>query len=195
MKSLTSNPLNQFKIWYEDAMQSTSPQPDAMVLATATRNGYPSARIVLFKGMNPRGLRFFTNYLSRKGKELSRNPRAALVFYWPELGRQVRIEGKVKPLSPLESDEYWKSRPKESRIGALASKQSAMIKDRQSIEKQILKLEKKYPGSEVPRPDHWGGYVLIPQYFEFWILGDHRIHDRFSYQLKSGKWKQNRLAP
>ena len=189
------HPISQFLNWYETAEKADIRQPEAMTLATATRNGTPSARIVLYKGLNQKGFKFFTNYQSRKSRELTANPKAALVFYWPSLNRQIRIEGKVQKLTRFESDEYWMSRPRESRIGAIASKQSSVIRNRDVLEKKIAELSVKYSEKDIPRPKNWGGYCLIPNRFEFWLLGDYRLHDRFLYQKRGKKWAFYRLAP
>jgi pyridoxamine 5'-phosphate oxidase len=145
--------------------------------------------------MNPKGIRFFTNFKSRKGKELLSNPRAAVVFYWPALDRQVRIEGKVELLSPEESDEYWKTRPRDSRIGSAASPQSSVVPDVEVLEEKVNELSLKYEGKDVPRPAHWGGFCLVPNRFEFWVSGLNRLHDRFCYIKKQKIWTQVRLAP
>ncbi len=189
------DPFRFFKKWYQDAEQAKVKNPEAMTLSTSTLQGRPSARIVLYKGMNTQGLCFYTHYRSRKGRELLTNPRAALVFYWSALDRQIRIEGKVSPLPEEESDRYWQSRPRESRLGALASHQSAEIPSRRYLELKIQKLTQKYRGQDIPRPAHWGGFCLIPQRFEFWQSGDFRVHDRFCYQRIGQKWKQVRLSP
>jgi pyridoxamine-phosphate oxidase len=212
---LNKNPLLQFQSWYQDAVETGMKYPDAMTLATSSPQGHPSARIVLYKGMNAEGLTFFTNYKSRKGKELLANPRAAVLFYWPQLNRQVRIEGCIQILSPSESDEYWQTRPRDSQISAMASPQSSKITGREILIKKINELNKKYrtlsPSTsksamsamstpnkaclEIPRPKHWGGYCLLPDHFEFWIEGKFRLHDRFQYLKKKGKWQSSRLAP
>lgn len=195
LKTLDPNPSNELLKWYQDAIHAQIKNPDAMTLATATVDGTPSARIVLFKGLNTQGIRFFTNYQSRKGHELQTNPQAALVFYWSALDRQVRIEGQVEPLSAAESDQYWLSRPRESRLSALASPQSTPIPSRDVLEEKITHLTKQFQDQEIPRPAHWGGFCLIPQRFEFWVAGDYRFHDRFCYQRKSGNWEISQLAP
>jgi pyridoxamine 5'-phosphate oxidase len=164
-------------------------------LATASRTRTPSARIVLFKGVNESGIKFFTNYSSRKGKELKSNPQAALVFYWSALDRQIRIEGKIQTLSPEESDAYWVSRPRESQVGAIASSQSSVIPNRQFLENKLKQIELKYAGKEIPRPKNWGGFCLLPKRVEFWISGEHRIHDRFCFLKKGKKWSVSRLSP
>jgi len=197
--SLSTNPFTQFKKWYHQAETSGIKQPDAMTLATATSSGIPSARIVLFKGLvkdrSGIGLSFFTNFQSKKGKELKENPQAACVFYWSELDIQIRIEGKVTLLSDDQSDAYWKTRPRQSQIGAIASRQSTPIASRAVLEKKIQALNKKYAHEGVPRPQNWGGYILHPHTFEFWMLGDFRIHDRFCYKKKGTRWKISRLSP
>lgn len=192
---LDPHPIPQFLRWYEVAEGAGIHQPDAMTLATATRTGTPSARIVLFKGLNNQGVRFFSNYSSRKAGELRTNPKAALVFFWSKLGRQVRIEGRVKRVSAKESDIYWASRPRESQLGAIASNQSSVIPEGPALEKKISKLEKRYAGKPIPRPKDWGGYCLIPSRFEFWSLGDFRVHDRYCYLKVKQNWKLVRLAP
>jgi pyridoxamine 5'-phosphate oxidase len=189
------NPWVQFSKWYDQAAQAHIKNPDAMTLATATLDGTPSARIVLYKGLNSKGLRFFTNYQSRKSEELLQNPKAALVFYWSTLDRQIRIEGKIEVLSSRESDEYWNSRPRASRLSAIASPQSTPISNRQVIENQIQELTTQYQNQEIPRPENWGGFCLIPNRFEFWFAGNHRFHDRFCYLKKNTHWEMIQLAP
>jgi pyridoxamine 5'-phosphate oxidase len=193
--TLNKDPVVQFRSWFRDAIQTGMKYPDAMTLATASAKGAPSARTVLYKGMNKEGLKFFTNYNSRKSKELQANPRAAVLFYWPQLNRQIRIEGRIKKLSSQESDEYWLTRPSESRINAAASPQSSRISGRAILLKKVKELLQKYGDTIIPRPTHWGGYCLIPNKFEFWIEGKYRLHDRFQYRKQKGKWQQVRLAP
>ena len=192
---MNRNPFKQFQEWYQEAEKSPIKLPDAMTLATASRKGVPSARIVLYKGTNKKGICFFTNYKSRKSLELIQNPKAALVFYWPSLDRQIRIEGKIEIVSAEESDTYWSSRPRESQISAMASHQSAKISSRSVLEKRFQMLTQKFENKEIPRPQNWGGFCLIPHRFEFWIAGDHRLHDRFCYIKKSGKWSLTQLSP
>jgi pyridoxamine 5'-phosphate oxidase len=169
---------------------------NAMTLATADKQGRPSARIVLLKGVDQRGFVFFTNYESRKGRELTENPEAALVFYWPSLERQVCVAGRVSRLPVEESDVYFRSRPRGSRIGAWASKQSAVVPNRELLERQWKEIEARYPGEEVPRPPHWGGFVLAPARLEFWQGRPNRLHDRFCYERKEGgEWVIERLSP
>jgi pyridoxamine 5'-phosphate oxidase len=169
---------------------------NAMTLATADREGRPSARIVLLKGLDERGFVFFTNYNSRKGHELEENPNAALVFHWPEQERQVCVAGQVSRLSPAESESYFRSRPRGSRIGAWASDQSTVVRDRADLERQWEQIERRFPGEEVPCPAHWGGYVLNPARLEFWQGRPNRLHDRFRYTREpNGTWKIERLSP
>jgi pyridoxamine 5'-phosphate oxidase len=169
---------------------------NAMTLATADEQGRPSARIVLLKGLDQRGFVFFTNYNSRKGHELEANPEAALVFYWPDLERQVTVAGTAVKVPDTESDAYFKSRPRGSRIGAWASDQSQVVKDRAELERHWNAIEHRYPGDEVPRPPHWGGYVLSPTRLEFWQGRPNRLHDRFRYSRSQGQpWVLERLSP
>lgn len=193
--AFNSNPIRQFQKWYKAAEQSGIKQPDAMTLATASERGVPSARIVLFKGLNADGFKFFTNYQSKKAKDLKANSRAALVFYWPLLDQQIRIEGKVHVLSSKESDQYWATRPRESQIGALASKQSTEISGWSALRKTIAKLETQYLGQRIPRPENWGGFCLVAEKIEFWSLGNFRLHDRFCYTKKGRTWKLVQLSP
>jgi len=190
------NPFEQFKLWMEEAIAAAVPMPDAMTLATATPAGEPAARQVLLRGLDERGLVFFTNYQSRKGKELEANPRAALLFHWPTLERQIRIEGAVEKVSSLESDRYFRTRPRGSRLSAWASPQSEVIVGHELLERRMEQLEKRYPGEEVPRPPYWGGFRVLPASFEFWQGGPDRLHDRLRYRLdQQGKWMLERLAP
>lgn len=190
---INTDPYHQFEIWFEDVLNSNIYEPNAMILATSLENK-PSARVVLLKGFDSSGFKFYTNYNSRKGKELSLNPNAALLFYWMELERQVRIEGRVEKLSREESLEYFNSRPIESRYGALASNQSDIIPNREYLEKKFSELKEKY-GDNPPMPDNWGGYKLIPDIFEFWQGRPGRLHDRIVYQKSENGWKIFRLSP
>ncbi len=194
-KDLHRNPLVQFQRWFEDAVATGMANPEAMTLVTATSRGLPSARIVLYKGMSQDRLCFFTNYDSRKAHQLHKNPHASLVFYWPNLERQIRVEGEVVRLSSQESDEYWLTRPRESRLGALASHQSEVIRNRQVLENRVQLLTKKYEGKEIPRPKNWGGFGLRPHYFEFWVAGAYRLHDRFRFLKTARGWKLEQLSP
>ena len=189
------NPLNQFRIWFDQAVTAQLPEPNAMTLATATRDGVPSARIVLLKGLDDRGFVFYTNYESHKGRELADNPKAALVFLWTQLERQVRVEGDVERVAAAETEAYFHSRPIASQLGAWASPQSQVIPGRQFLEQRYEELEQQYQDQEVPLPPHWGGFRVIPQTIEFWQGRPSRLHDRLRYQLQENTWKIERLAP
>jgi pyridoxamine 5'-phosphate oxidase len=189
------NPFVQFKQWFQEALSSRLPEPNAMALATATGEGKPSARMVLLKGYDDRGFVFFTNYEGRKSSELLKNPSAALLFYWSELERQVRIEGTVEKTSRQESEEYFKTRPLESRLGAWASRQSEVIPGRSDLEQKVSDLKESYANREVPVPPYWGGFRLQPQVFEFWQGRENRLHDRIRYSLQGGIWVIERLSP
>jgi pyridoxamine 5'-phosphate oxidase len=188
--------IRQFERWFDKATKAGVPEPDAMTLATATPDGRPSARIVLLRGLDDRGFGFFTNYDSRKGRELDANPFAALVFFWQEIERQVRVEGRVQRLSADESDHYFQSRPASSRIGAWASPQSEVIKSRESLENRCRELEKGFEDGAIPRPSNWGGFRLVPETIEFWQGRPSRLHDRLRYTRHAqSKWLIERLAP
>jgi pyridoxamine 5'-phosphate oxidase len=193
-----SDPVRQFETWFAQALDAQIPEPNAMTLATVDANGRPSARIVLIKGVDERGFVFFTNYDSRKGRELAGNPAASLLFHWIELERQVRIEGHVQKTSAEESDTYYHSRPLGSRIGAWASDQSQPLANREALEAREREIAAKY-GEEPPRPPHWGGYRLVPDVIEFWQGRPSRLHDRIVYSRKSASageaWNITRLAP
>jgi pyridoxamine 5'-phosphate oxidase len=190
------NPISFFGKWFDEAMAAEVQEPNAMTLATATRDGIPSARIVLLKGADKNGFSFYSNYLSRKGKELAKNPSACLVFFWPELGRQVRIEGKILKLSKEESEAYFASRPFGSQLGAIVSPQSQVIANREVLDVAYTAYEQKFEGKKIPKPAHWGGYILNPIAIEFWQGRESRLHDRVKYVLmEKGKWKIERLAP
>jgi pyridoxamine 5'-phosphate oxidase len=194
-QDVDQNPMLQFKKWFTDALESQLYEPNVMTLATSDPYGKPSARIVLLKGFDEHGFNFYTNYDSKKGQELKENPQAALVFFWPELERQVRIEGMVSKLDPQISEDYFHSRPKGSQIGALVSPQSEVIASREALEQKVIEMKQQYADIEVPRPDHWGGYLVEPQHIEFWQGRPSRLHDRISYDLVDGNWIINRLAP
>jgi len=191
---VNKNPFRQFTEWYDKIQQSGIKEPSAMTLATADKNGVPSARTVLLKGFNDEGFLFFTNYNSRKGKDLSGNPFAELLFYWMNFNRQVRISGRVEKVNREESEKYFNFRPLASRIAAWASRQSEIIPGRDYLEKQYEKYEKEF-GSKVPLPEYWGGFRLIPERFEFWQGRENRMHDRISYIKKENMWEIVRLSP
>lgn len=189
------DPIVQFERWFTEAGASGTPLPEAVALATATPDGVPSARMVLCKGVDERGFTFFTNYGSDKGRELAANPRAALVFYWPALGRQVRVTGRVSRVSDAESDAYFQTRPLESRLSAAASPQSAVVPSRAELEAMVEEVRRQH-GTTVPRPPAWGGYRLEPDAIEFWVHRDNRLHDRLRYRRRpDGGWVLERLAP
>lgn len=188
------DPLRQFQSWLEQAIQAGVPEPNAMTLATVGADGRPSTRVVLIKGLDSRGLVWFTNYESRKGRELAHNPYAALQFHWVELERVVRIEGRVEFTSAQESDEYYASRPLDSRIGAWASPQSQPISSRAVLVANAAKAAARH-GLHPQRPPHWGGYRLVPDRWEFWQGRRSRLHDRVRYNLEAGGWLRQRLAP
>jgi len=189
-----ADPLKQFDQWLHEAIRAELPEPNAMTLATISKENRPSTRPVLIKGYDERGIVWYTNYESRKGIELAGNPWAALQFHWVELERVVRIEGKVEKVSDKESDDYFKSRPFDHRIGAWASPQSQVIASRTVIEKAAGKYAAEYP-KDPPRPKHWGGYRLKPELWEFWQGRKSRLHDRLRYRLEAGGWRRERLAP
>jgi pyridoxamine 5'-phosphate oxidase len=194
--NMQASPIAQFQQWWNDAVTSEIDEANAMTLATASMTGLPAARIVLLKGFDERGFVFFTNYESFKGMQLAENPRACLVFFWKELERQVRITGLVEKVSAAESDEYYNSRPQESRIGAWASPQSQVINDRQWLEQNEKKYGQEFAEKQVQRPPYWGGYRVKPVTIEFWQGRPGRLHDRIQYTLQeAGNWKIERLAP
>lgn len=193
-KNINPDPLVQFKKWFEEAVEDDFKDPNSMTLATATTSGKPSARIVLLKEFDSRGFVFYTNYKSRKSQELLANPYASLLFYWDKLERQIRIDGCVEKISRKESEEYFKTRPLKARLGAWASNQSSVIKDRSVIVKAFFKYLLKF-GKNVPLPPFWGGYRLIPYEFEFWQGRPNRLHDRIRYSKQKDIWKMERLAP
>jgi pyridoxamine 5'-phosphate oxidase len=192
--SSAEDPLRQFQVWLEQAIKAELPEPNAMTLATVGADGRPSTRVVLIKGVDERGLVWYTNHESRKGRELAHNPHAALQFHWVELERVVRIEGRVELASAEESDRYYASRPLDSRIGAWASPQSQPIASRAVLVANAAKTAARH-GLNPPRPPHWGGYRLVPDRWEFWQGRRSRLHDRLCYRLEGGQWRRERLAP
>jgi len=190
------DPIQQFQHWLRDAEQTDIAQPNAMTVATSNQQGKPAARIVLLRGVDDRGFVFFTNYESRKGQDLSENPHATLMFYWPVLSRQVRIEGRVEKVEPGESDQYFANRPRGHQIEAHASAQSQVIKDRLFLDQKFKQISHKFAGQKVPRPLHWGGYRVIPELVEFWQEGENRLHDRLRYHRNNlENWEIERLSP
>jgi pyridoxamine 5'-phosphate oxidase len=188
-------PLTVFQSWLDEARAAEGPNAEAFAVATATPAGEPSVRIVLMKGFDERGIVFFTNYSSRKGLELEQNPRAALLFHWPALGRQVRVEGRVTRVDRAESEAYARSRPRESQLSALASPQSEPVPGREWLERRVEELDREHAGAELPVRDDWGGYRVEPQVWEFWQHRDNRLHDRHRYERTADGWLVERLAP
>lgn len=193
--SINKNPFIQFAKWYESILNSNLNEPTAMMLSTVDINGNPSARIVLLKEFDDSGFVFYTNYESRKGENLKENPKAALTFFLDEQGRQIRIEGTVEKIIRETSKKYFSSRPRESQIGAWVSAQSSVVPNRDFLEKKYVELEEKFGNEEIPLPDFWGGYRVIPNYFEFWQGRENRLHDRICYKKENDEWKIFRLAP
>jgi pyridoxamine 5'-phosphate oxidase len=190
------DPLSQLRAWIAEAAENGVPMPDAMALATASADGAPSVRMVLLRGAEPDGLRFYTNRSSRKGHDLEANPRAAAVLHWPSLNRQVRVAGRVETLTAQESIPYWSGRPRGSRLAAWASVQGAPIDSRDALEARFAEMEDQFPGEGVPIPPFWGGYRLVPDVYEFWESRENRLHDRVEYLSNgSGGWRRRRLQP
>jgi pyridoxamine 5'-phosphate oxidase len=193
--TVSADPIVEFARWLDEAVKAKVEEPEAMTLATATADGVPSARMVLLRGFDERGFVFFTDYRSQKGIELQRNPRAALVFHWSELERQVRISGPVSPTGREESEVYFRSRPRGSRLGAWASHQSQVIPSRRQLDDRVAELESRYPEEEVPLPPYWGGFRLTPTTIEFWQGRANRLHDRLRYVRDGERWRIERLSP
>jgi pyridoxamine 5'-phosphate oxidase len=192
---VASDPIAQFDRWFATARESGVELPEAAAVATATPDGAPSVRMVLVKQVDQGGFVFFTNYESRKGRELAANPRAALLFYWEPLGRQVRIEGDIARVSPEESAAYARSRPRGSRLSALASPQSQVVESRETLEQLVAEISARYEGSDPPLSEHWGGFRLTPHSVEFWQRRNDRLHDRLRYSRAGESWQLERLAP
>lgn len=195
-EDVAADPFHQFDRWLQEALARCSGEPHAMTVATASKDGVPSARVVLLRGFDERGFVFYTNYESQKGRELAENPHAALLFYWPDLGRQVRVVGTVARLSREESEAYFHSRPRGSQLGAWASRQSTVIANRAELEAQLREVEQRFPDGEVPLPPFWGGFRVAPVSIEFWQNQPRRLHDRLRYSLQpDGTWRLERLSP
>ncbi|HTD99645.1 MAG TPA: pyridoxamine 5'-phosphate oxidase [Mucilaginibacter sp.] len=195
-KDASGDPIKQFDKWFNEAIKAESQEPTAMTLATATHDGRPSARIVLLKGFDSNGFVFYTNYLSRKGKEIAKNPLGSLLFFWGTLERQVRIEGTIEKVSKEDSAKYFQTRPRASQLGAVASPQSQEVPDRDILDKKWQQAEAEYLDKDIPKPSYWGGYILKPRLIEFWQGRPSRLHDRILYKKIDNKnWKKVRLAP
>ncbi|MBC7474873.1 MAG: pyridoxamine 5'-phosphate oxidase [Candidatus Sericytochromatia bacterium] len=193
--NINQDPIQQFDKWFNEALNSNLDEPNAMALATSTKDGKPSLRIVLLKGFSEQGFIFYTNYDSKKGHQIIENPHAAITFLWGELQRQVRIEGTVEKLSIEKSTEYFHSRPRGSQLGAISSHQSSVINSREELEDNYNKLDKKYQDKIIPKPENWGGFIVIPEKIEFWQGRTSRLHDRLLFEKDSNSWNLSRLSP
>ena len=195
MHRTETDPFAWFQAWMNEAEANEPSDPNAMTVVTVGPGGQPSARIVLLKGVDPRGFVFYTNTLSRKGGELAGNPLTSLLFYWKSLGRQIRIEGRIEPVTPAEADAYFATRHRISRLGAWASDQSRPLPERAELERRLQQYEAKYPGEDIPRPPHWSGYRVLPDRFEFWQNMPYRLHDRTIFERADGAWSRSKLFP
>ena len=194
-RDVNADPIRQFERWFADAASAQVPEPNAMTLATASRDGVPSARIVLLKGVDATGFVFYTDYRSRKAAELAENPLAALTFLWKEIERQVRITGAVSRVTPAESEAYFRTRPPGSRLGAWASRQSSVIASRDELDERLREVAARFPDGDVPLPPHWGGFRVVPDEIEFWQGRPDRLHDRLLFRRQESKWEIVRLSP
>ncbi|TVR19557.1 MAG: pyridoxamine 5'-phosphate oxidase [Balneolaceae bacterium] len=194
-ESVSPNPIDQFRFWFDEALKIIKDDPNAMLLSTVDSSGQPSSRTVLLKGFGEDGFIFYTNYKSRKGLHIDANPQVSLTFYWPELMRQIHIEGRAKKISEKQSDDYFRLRPDASKIAALASSQSSELKSRAELEQRRDRLKVKYKGGNIPRPPHWGGYIIKHERVEFWQGRLNRLHDRICYTFDGKQWNTQRLAP
>tara|TARA_X000000368_G_C23040854_1_gene716817 strand:+ start:1032 stop:1631 length:600 start_codon:yes stop_codon:yes gene_type:complete len=194
-KNINPNPFKQFDIWFEEAKKIGLKDPNAMNVASSSKDGIPSSRMVLLKSHDENGFVFYTNYTSRKSKEIIDNPHVALNFFWDALERQVRVEGKIEKIDSKISDEYFSSRSRLSQLGAHASEQSQVIQSYDIITNKLKELEKEFDGKEIPRPNHWGGFIIVPESIEFWQGHEGRIHDRLKFYKVDQQWKINRLSP
>lgn len=192
---LLDDPIQLFQNWFQEAAAAGEPQPEAVALATSDADGRPSVRLVLLKGVTPDGFAFFTNYESRKSREMDVNPRAAMVFFWKKTQKQVRVEGRVERVPPAESREYFATRPRGSQLSAWASHQSQVLPDREQLRRKVAELEREYEGVPVPCPPFWGGFRLLPEVMEFWIGQPDRLHDRFRFRRDATGWVIERLSP
>ncbi len=195
--AVAQDPFTQFQGWFDAANAADVPEPNAMVVATASAEGRPSSRVVLMRGFDPKGFVFYTNYESRKGNDLAANPYASCVWFWQGMERQIRVEGSVEKVDPAESDDYWRGRPRNSKLGAWVSDQSQAVESRRALETELEGLKQRFPGEEIPRPPHWGGFRVVPTVVEFWQGRRSRLHDRIVYRRadRDAPWQIVRLAP